>query len=763
MSGTKKGNFSFRMSADDANTVVNEFRKVAQGSDQLKAAFDRLIQASPQLASVNDGVQRKMRETADGMKQTQAAGTSLAGVMGRAGVLGFAIGAGTQAFESLVQSVKDTYEAIPKAGDEVKQLTARLTNVTGSAELASQAYAKLAGVARATGAPLTETVDTFQRMSIAAKDLGASTDQVIRLVEGVQKFGVVSGASPQALGAAAQQLGQALASGKLQGDELRSIMENMPELAQALARELNVSMGALRQMGSEGKLQSDVVFPALLRAVEGIDEKFKAMPLTIERGMNAAGTASTQLLGHVDKLLGLSTSIANKWQSIADLMDRARRFLGGGTEQETLADLEAERITLEQERARLGRDAEVRRSAGIGQLGGFDDDRRARDIDARLVAIREQQQGMLRDQRELARTDRAASLASGREGAAARSREELKDILDLNPITKATRERDERMAALERGLRLGTVSDQQYRETAKIIRDDYTKAISESTGAVEKHTEAVADMLKQRDEIEKTAAQVELALDPFAAAWQKTADQVKALTDAMQLWEDSAGARGMDPARATELIQRAQEGLIETSDKLARGVEKADNTFQQFFSNATSGFEDAIVRGERFGDIVKGLEQDIARLLLRSFVTGPLVEGVSGFVKDSGGLGGLAKAGFNWLTSLFADGGIMTDRGPLPLRRYASGGIADTPQLAMFGEGRTPEAYVPLPDGRRIPVAMQGGSRGDTNVTVNVGGSNASPQLIAATVAMAVEESQRRIYGDADRGGAAAKKLGRRK
>lgn len=57
----------------------------------------------------------------------------------------------------------------------------------------------------------------------------------------------------------------------------------------------------------------------------------------------------------------------------------------------------------------------------------------------------------------------------------------------------------------------------------------------------------------------------------------------------------------------------------------------------------------------------------------------------------------------------FAAGGVMTSFGPLPLRTYASGGVASTPQAAIFGEGSLPEAYVPLPDGRRIPVAMQGG------------------------------------------------------
>ncbi len=56
----------------------------------------------------------------------------------------------------------------------------------------------------------------------------------------------------------------------------------------------------------------------------------------------------------------------------------------------------------------------------------------------------------------------------------------------------------------------------------------------------------------------------------------------------------------------------------------------------------------------------------------------------------------------------FAKGGVMTSRGPVPLKKYARGGIANRPQLALYGEGSKPEAYVPLPDGRRIPVALQG-------------------------------------------------------
>lgn len=88
-------------------------------------------------------------------------------------------------------------------------------------------------------------------------------------------------------------------------------------------------------------------------------------------------------------------------------------------------------------------------------------------------------------------------------------------------------------------------------------------------------------------------------------------------------------------------------------------------------------------------------------------------EGVSEATQGSG-LGLKIKSAF---------GNVMTDSGPMQLQRYAYGGVARRPQLSMFGEGSQPEAYVPLPDGRSIPVTMQGGSGGgqnNVNISINV-------------------------------------------
>ena len=116
--------------------------------------------------------------------------------------------------------------------------------------------------------------------------------------------------------------------------------------------------------------------------------------------------------------------------------------------------------------------------------------------------------------------------------------------------------------------------------------------------------------------------------------------------------------------------------------------------------------------------------------VLRNILSGPAAAvggGLPGFGMDQIVPGIFSGAG----PIKFANGGVMTDNGPLKLHTYARGGIANTPQLAMFGEGSMPEAYVPLPDGKRIPVAMQGSGgegSGGINVSVNVDASGSSAQ-----------------------------------
>jgi hypothetical protein len=157
-------------------------------------------------------------------------------------------------------------------------------------------------------------------------------------------------------------------------------------------------------------------------------------------------------------------------------------------------------------------------------------------------------------------------------------------------------------------------------------------------------------------------------------------------------------------------VVEASAGLTEAQERnktivtgIAESIGSAVKSSLDLVIDGTKNWADSL------REIASNLLRSIADQLLQIMVIAPLVKGIT--------------TAFG-----FASGGIMTGDGPMPLKTYARGGIANSPQLAMFGEGSTPEAFVPLPDGRRIPVAMQGGGGGNTTVNVAVDAKGTSVQ-----------------------------------
>jgi hypothetical protein len=241
--------------------------------------------------------------------------------------------------------------------------------------------------------------------------------------------------------------------------------------------------------------------------------------------------------------------------------------------------------------------------------------------------------------------------------------------------------------------------------------------------------------------------------------------------------------------QTTESTLAAQQGKLDLMQQEAQQLEEVKQRYEQYralidgTANAISGglgsaFDLLIDGTENWGNSLRGIAsgvlRDIAKQLVQIYAVQPATKGLQGLLGSLLGGGGSAGAaaaagagasvytmpmlsGVPAITGAFANGGIMTDQGPLPLRAYSNGGVASTPQLALFGEGRRPEAYVPLPDGRRIPVAMQGGggSNNVVNVTVNAEGSavqgdSSRSEQLGQVVARAIQEEmirQRRPGG----------------
>jgi len=215
-------------------------------------------------------------------------------------------------------------------------------------------------------------------------------------------------------------------------------------------------------------------------------------------------------------------------------------------------------------------------------------------------------------------------------------------------------------------------------------------AVGMSSLEYRKHTEALR--------IEKEAADAAAGKSPeWVAAIKAEAEAKKTATMAALDYAD-AKSRSFDTG-----VKSAMKDYVEN-------VANAANSAKTLFSNAFKGMEDALVNFVKtgkmdFASLADSIISDLIRIQIQQSITKPLAA---------------AMGSMNWASMFgFANGGIMTSAGSLPLNTYANGGVANRPQLALFGEGKTPEAYVPLPDGRNIPVKMQGGG-GGSNVVVNV-------------------------------------------
>lgn len=256
------------------------------------------------------------------------------------------------------------------------------------------------------------------------------------------------------------------------------------------------------------------------------------------------------------------------------------------------------------------------------------------------------------------------------------------------------------------------------------------------------------------EELDRRAKESGLTLEEQARLRKELADAIDGEKSSLE-----ALFRAQDATR--ERTKTFADGARAAFDAYAQSAMDAFQGAEQVVSGALSRAEDALVEfvttgKASFTDLVNSILADLARLVLRQQVLGPLAQVVGSFFGGGSVFGTTSFGNFNLLGGvlngtggLFANGGIMTQDGPVPLRTYARGGIATSPQVAIYGEGRMPEAYVPLPDGRRIPVAMQGGQQSassNTSVVVNVDargtqvqGSDSNGQALGRVISQAVQ------------------------
>ena len=173
-----------------------------------------------------------------------------------------------------------TIKSLISAGDEYTQTQARLNMLVDSqselAELQDQIFAS----AQRSRAEYMATADVVAKLALRAGDVWDNNAQTVQFAENLNKMFVIAGASTEEMNSASLQLTQALGSGVLRGEELNAVFESAPNIIQTIADYLDVPIGKIREMASDGEITADIVKNALLGATNEINEQFESMPMT---------------------------------------------------------------------------------------------------------------------------------------------------------------------------------------------------------------------------------------------------------------------------------------------------------------------------------------------------------------------------------------------------------------------------------------------------------------------------------------------------
>lgn len=245
------------------------------------SATNKILRAS----GVTDNFNRKLRATG------AEAGTASSGLMKM-----------VSAAAALAAAVKGMSIA-----DEYTNTAARLALINDGLQTQAELQDKIFASANRSRGLYSDMANAVAKMGLLAGDAFGSNDELIAFTELMQKAFKVSGASQQEQSAGMYQLTQAMAAGKLQGDEFRSIMENAPMLAQAIATYTGKTKGDLKEMSADGVITADIIKNAMFMAAEDINAKFETMPYTFadvwNRIKNGALKAFEPIIKRVNALI----------------------------------------------------------------------------------------------------------------------------------------------------------------------------------------------------------------------------------------------------------------------------------------------------------------------------------------------------------------------------------------------------------------------------------------------------------------------------
>jgi tape measure domain-containing protein len=270
----------------------------------LKSAWNTADKRSKQIKNIFDKMERRIK------KSWRSISTSI-----KDAFIGLSVGA----------LVTETL----KLADKYTLLESRVKLVTTSAENFEKVQEDLFQISQRTRVGYVNTIEIFTRLARATKNTSITQGDMLKVTESLNKAVIVSGATSIEASNALIQLSQGLASNRLGGEELRSVMEQIPRVGQMIADGLGVSIGKFREMSKAGELTTEVVTKALLKQADVIDEEFSKMPLTIAQAWIKITNTVGRAINETNKYTGATSSLAEALdflngilESVTDNMDR---------------------------------------------------------------------------------------------------------------------------------------------------------------------------------------------------------------------------------------------------------------------------------------------------------------------------------------------------------------------------------------------------------------------------------------------------------
>ena len=259
------------------STTLNAFEQVQRASGravdvtQIQAARAALAEANRDVDNMAEAYRRAAQQEEVLNKGLRNGASAADGLLGKVKgiVTTLAAGAGAKAVLGL--------------SDQLASSPARLSLIVDDGGSVDALEQKIMASAQRSRASYLGTMQTISKLGLQAGDAFNSNDELIRFTELLNKNFVIGGSSATEQAAAMYQLTQAMGSGRLQGDEYRSIIENAPMLAGAIEeymRNVQGATGAMKDWSSEGLLTADVIKAAVFNSADEVEARFQQMPMT---------------------------------------------------------------------------------------------------------------------------------------------------------------------------------------------------------------------------------------------------------------------------------------------------------------------------------------------------------------------------------------------------------------------------------------------------------------------------------------------------